>query len=64
MSKSNKDKAQQAGDHLRAAREHGRRAKKIFEEIGDPDGIKKSSSVEKVAQDAEEYIDSKIDKKS
>jgi hypothetical protein len=64
MSQNNKDKAKQAGEHLREARKHGRQAKRIFEDIGDPDGARRSASVEKVASDAEKYVDSKIGDKS
>jgi hypothetical protein len=64
MSESNKNLAKQAGRHLREARRYGREAKKIFENIGDPDGIKKSDAVEKTANDAVEYVESRVGDKS
>lgn len=57
---SNINKAREAGKYLEEAEDCGRDAKELFKEIGDPDGIKKASEVERVAREAKEYIKERI----
>jgi hypothetical protein len=60
MSKDNIDKANDAKRYLEDAEDSGREAKKLFEEIGDPDGVKKASTVEREAREAKEYVEKRV----
>jgi hypothetical protein len=60
MSSSNIKKANDAKKYLEDAEDSGREAKKLFEEIGDPDGVKKAGSVEKEAREAKEYVERRV----
>jgi hypothetical protein len=62
MSQENIEKAKEAKKILEDAEECGREAKEIFEEIGDPDGAKKASSVEREAKEAKEYVERRVGK--
>jgi len=62
MSKEKIERAREAKEILEEAESCGRDAKEIFEEIGDPDGAKKASAVEKVAKEAKEYVEKRVGK--
>ena len=64
MSNDNIEKADDARKYLEDAEESGREAKKLFEEIGDPDGEKKAATVEREAREAKEYVEKRISRKS
>jgi len=62
MSRDKVEKIEEVQKILEDAEECGREAKEIFEEIGDPDGAKRASSVEKEAREAKEYVKRRIGK--
>jgi hypothetical protein len=60
MSQENIDKANSAKKHLENAENSGREAKKLFEQIKDPDGVKRADAVEKVAREAKKYVERRV----
>jgi len=62
MGNESRKKAVEAKHALEEAEELGREAREIFEEIGDPDGVKKSADVEKTAKEAKEYVERRVGK--
>lgn len=60
MGQGNLEKADDAKKYLEDAEESGREAKKLFEEIGDPDGAKKAGNVEREAREGKEYVERRI----
>jgi F0F1-type ATP synthase membrane subunit b/b' len=60
MSRDTIRKAKDAERYLEDAEDSGREAKRLFEEIKDPDGARRASEVEKVAREAKEYVEKKV----
>jgi hypothetical protein len=64
MSKSNKEKGQEAHRKLKFAEAEADGAKKIFEDIGDSDGAGFAKKASDAAKEGADYIERKVGKNS
>lgn len=64
MSQSNKEKGQEAHRKLKYAETEADGAKKLFEEIGDPDGQRLAKKAADAAKEGADYIEKRVGKSS
>jgi len=62
MSVTKREGAQCAKDHLTNAERSARRARKLFEDIGDPEGAKQAGEAEKASSGAKRYVERRLGK--
>ena len=62
MSQGNREKGQEAHRKLKFAEIESDKAKKLFEEIGDPDGAKFAKKASDAAREGADYIERRVGK--